>query len=260
MNNIKLIAFLTGSIFFSSCDSLQHVQNGAKKFGVDTEKMTDTVLENTGLATDSASSKSGLSNSDIIKGLKEALAVGTRNAVSVLNAKDGYLKNPAVKLLFPADAQRAADKLREIGMGSLVDKFEVSLNRAAEDAAIEGQKIFVNAILQMSFADAKGILQGGNGAATKYFKDKTTSQLYASFSPKIKTSLDKGNVTKYWSDITSTYNKIPFVEKVNTDLTAYATNKAMDGLFLKVEEEENKIRLNPAARITDILKKVFGSL
>jgi hypothetical protein len=255
----KPIIILWSIFFITSCDTLQHVQSEAEKYGVDTEKAQDAILDAAGLESP-ASTATKLSDSEIIKGLKEALSTGTRNAVSVLNIKDGYFKNPSVKLLFPKDAQRAADKLREIGMGTLVDNFEESLNRAAEDAAIEAQKIFVNSILQMNFSDARGILQGGNGAATKYFKDNLSSQLYSSFNPKIKSSLDNVNATKYWSDITSAYNKIPLVEKVNTDLTDYTTNRALDGLFMMVEAEEDKIRQDPAARITDILAKVFGSI
>jgi hypothetical protein len=260
MKKVYFLFFLL-VVFGTSCDSLQHVTTEAEKYGIDTDAVQSAVLEAAGMeGTSSKGTSSGLSNTDIIKGLKEALSVGTRNAVSVLNVQDGYLKDQTVKLLFPADAKRAADKLRELGMGTLVDNFETSLNRAAEDAAIEAQKIFVNSILQMNFSDAVGILKGGDGAATAYFKQTLTSQLYSSFQPKIKSSLDKVNVTKYWNDITSTYNKIPMVEKINTDLTDYATKQAMAGLFLKVEQEENKIRKDPMARVSDILVKVFGSL
>lgn len=233
----KLILIFMGFIALSwtSCDVLQQVQNGMTQGG-------------------------GLTDSEIIGGLKQALEVGTGNAVNVLSATDGFFKDPIVKIPFPADAQRAADKLRELGMNKLVDDFVLTLNRGAEKASREAGPIFVDAIKAMTFADAKGILQGPNNAATNYFKEKTSQPLYAKFSPVIKTTLDNVNATKYWSDITTTYNKIPFVQKVETDLVRYATNKALDGLFYKLEGEEKKIRENPAARVTDLLKKVFGSL
>jgi Protein of unknown function (DUF4197) len=202
----------------------------------------------------------GLTDGEIVSGLKEALQVGTNNASGALNKVDGYFKDPLVKILFPPDAQRAADKLRDLGMGKLVDDFVMTLNRAAEEAAKEAGPIFVGAIKEMTFADARNILTGPNNAATNFFRDHTRQNLYDKFIPVINTKLSAVNATKHWTDITTTYNKIPFVTKVETDLPKYATNKALDGLFLKLEGEEKKIRENPAARISDLLKKVFGSL
>lgn len=199
-----------------------------------------------------------LSITEIASGLKQALEVGTGNAVTTLNKSGGYLNNNLIKIPFPADAQRAADKLRELGMGKLVDDFVVSLNQAAEGAALEAKPIFVNAIKQMTFDDAKKILNGPDNAATEYFKTKTQQNLFNAFAPKVKTSLDNVKVTKYWTDITNTYNKIPFVQKVETDLTKYATDKALVGLFSTLQGEEKKIRQDPAARVTDLLKKVFA--
>lgn len=201
-----------------------------------------------------------LSESEIVNGLKQALEVGTGNAVGILNKTDGYFKDPLVKIAFPEEAQRAADKLRDLGMNKLVDDFVLTLNRGAEKAAKEAGPIFVTAIKQMTFQDARQILQGPDNAATEYFKGKTTPALTSKFSPVIKNTLDQVNATKYWTDITSTYNKIPFVNKVETDLVKYTTGKALGGLFLKLEGEEKKIRTNPAARVTDLLKKVFGSV
>lgn len=143
-------------------------------------------------------------------------------------------------------------------MGKLVDDFVVSLNNAAEQAAIEAKPIFVNAVKQMTFDDAKKILNGPDNAATEYFKGRTSQQLSEAFAPKVKTSLDQVKVTKYWSEITSTYNKIPFVQKVETDLTKYATDQALKGLFHTLQGEEKKIRQDPTARVTDLLKKVFA--
>lgn len=201
-----------------------------------------------------------LTNGEIISGLKQALEVGTGNAVKILNKEDGYFKDPLVKIPFPQDALRAADKLRDLGMGNLVDNFIMTLNRGAEKAAKEAAPIFVDAIKQMTFADAKNILQGPENAATEYFKGKTSQSLFGKFSPVIKTTLDQVNATKYWGDITGTYNKIPFVQKVETDLVKYTTDKAMTGLFMKLEGEEKKIRQDPMARVTDLLRKVFGSV
>jgi hypothetical protein len=209
---------------------------------------------------DQVSGPAPLTESEIVAGLKQALEVGTGNAVSILNKTDGYFADAMVKILFPPDAQRAADKLRQIGMGKLVDDFILTMNRAAEKAAAEAKPIFVDAVKQMTFADARNILQGPDNAATEYFKGKTTPALTAKFTPPISNALNQSNATKYWTDITTTYNKIPLVTKVETDLVKYTTGKALDGLFLKLAAEEKKIRTNPAARVTELLQKVFGSV
>jgi hypothetical protein len=206
----------------------------------------------------SATGTTSLSESEIAKGLKEALTVGAKNASSQLNKADGFLKNPLVKIPFPEDAQRVATKLREMGMGKKVDEFELTLNRAAEEAAKEAAPIFVNAITSMTITDAKNILTGNNDAATVYLRGKTSDQLSSAFSPHIKKALDSTLATRLWKDITTTYNKLPMVKKVNTDLTKYTTDKALKGLFTVVAEEELKIRKDPAARVSDLLKKVFG--
>ena len=192
-------------------------------------------------------------------GLKQALDNGIRFAVGTLSKDGGYFNDPLVKIPFPEEAKFAADALQTIGLGGLVTDFEKRLNRGAEEGAKEALSIFGNAIKQMSFSDVKNILLGGENAATDFFRRSTEQALYDAFSPKIKTSLDQVNATKVWSDITSKYNSIPLTKKkVETDLVRYATNKAMDGLFLKVAEEEKKIRENPIARTTDLLKSVFG--
>ncbi|MFN0200174.1 MAG: DUF4197 domain-containing protein [Bacteroidia bacterium] len=196
---------------------------------------------------------------EIGNGLKEALNKGLTAAVGKLSATDGFWGDAAVKILFPKEADFAATKLRQIGAGKLVDDFEKLLNRAAEDAAKEATSIFVNAITSMTFADVKNILFGGSTAATDYFKGKTSDALYNAFSPKIKGSLDKVGAAKAWTTITTTYNAIPLVnKKVETDIVRYATNKAMDGLFKKIADEEAQIRQNPVVRSTALLKKVFG--
>lgn len=196
-------------------------------------------------------------NSEMIGGLRQALEVGTKNAAGMLNKTDGYLKDPKVKIPFPAEAEKVANTLRDVGAGKLVDDFVVKMNRGAEAAAKEAAPIFVNAIKSMTINDAKNILTGPQNSATQYFEKSTRGQLYQKFYPHIKTAMDKAGAAKLWSDVTTRYNKIPLTKPVNTDVVDYATNKALDGLFLKVADEEKKIRDNPAARVTDLLKKVF---
>jgi len=198
------------------------------------------------------------SQSQVVEGLKQALTIGTQNSASRLSAVDGFFADAAVKILMPPEAKSVEKTLRTFGLGSLVDKTILSLNRAAEDAAKSATPIFVDAIKQMTITDALGILQGGDFAATDYFKSKTTASLTAAFSPVIAKSLDKTEATKYWSDMFTAYNKFS-TKKVPTDLNAYVTQKAIDGIFYEVGLEEQKIRKDPAARVTDILQQVFGS-
>ncbi len=199
-----------------------------------------------------------LSEQEITNGLKQALTIGTKNSTSSLSAIDGYFANAAIKILMPPEAQKVESTLRSVGFGSVVDKAVLSMNRAAEDAAKSATPIFVNAIKQMSITDALGILKGGDFAATNYFKDKTTIALTAAFSPVIKTALDKVDATKYWNDVFKVYNQFS-TNPVETDLAAFVTNRAIDGIFYQVSLEEQKIRQDPAARVTDLLKKVFGN-
>lgn len=200
----------------------------------------------------------GLSNADIVSGLKQALTIGTEAGTSQLSAVDGFFKNAAIKILLPEEAGKVESTLRSVGMGSLVDKAILSMNRAAEEAAKGAGTIFINAIRQMTITDAVNILKGGDFAATNFFKAKTTSALAASFQPVINSALKKVNATKYWGDVISVYNQFSST-KVNTDLSAFVTQKAMDGIFLQVGLEEQKIRKDPVARTTELLKKVFGS-
>jgi len=199
------------------------------------------------------------SEEEMVSGLKEALQVGSTNAANILHQPGGYLNNPILKIPFPPEEQKVADKLRAIGLGSQVDKFIESMNRGAEDAAIKAAPIFGNAITTMNLNDAKNILLGADNSATMYFKGKTSGALATAFSPVIKTSLDKVNATKYWTQITTTYNRLPFVKHVETDLVKYTTDKALDGLFIKVAEEEKTIRKNLGAgsNTSETLKKVF---
>ncbi|MBL7693219.1 MAG: DUF4197 domain-containing protein [Ferruginibacter sp.] len=201
---------------------------------------------------------SNLSNDDIVSGLKEALRVGTDSSTKKLSKMDGFFKDAAVKILMPEEAKKVERTLRNFGMGSLVDKAILSMNRAAEDAASGVGTIFWDAIRQMSITDGLKILRGGDYAATDYLKSMTTKQLTEKFRPVIETSLAKTEATKYWKDLFSAYNRFS-KDQVNTDLTAYVTERALAGLFLQIGQQEQKIRKDPAAQVTDILKKVFGS-
>jgi hypothetical protein len=202
--------------------------------------------------------KSALSNEEIISGLKEALKVGTEKGTNKISAIDGFFKDAAIKILMPAEAQKAEKTLRNIGLGRQVDNAILSMNRAAEDAAKSASPIFINAIKGMSFQDAVGILRGGDNAATSYLKDKTTVSLTEAFRPVIESSLKKVDATKYWNTVFTSYNKLS-AEKVNPDLSAYVTEKALAGIFYQVAQEEQKIRKDPMARTSDILKKVFSN-
>lgn len=200
----------------------------------------------------------GLSSDDIVSGLKEALSRGTTKSADKLSAVDGFFKDAAVKILLPPEAAKVEKTLRSAGFGKEVDDAILSLNRAAEDAAKSAAPIFLNAIKGMSVQDGLGILKGADTAATGYLRKSTSDQLTAAFHPVIDTSLQKTGATKYWKNIFDIYNKMPFVSKVNTDLSGYATGKALDGVFYYVAQEEKNIRQNPAAQVDDLLKKVFG--
>ena len=201
----------------------------------------------------------GLSQKDAADGIREALVKGTGESVKLVSIVDGYFGNAEIKIPFPPEAKEIESKLRSLGLGNKVDEVVLSLNRAAEDAGNEAKPIFIDAITGMSINDAINIVKGENDAATKYLKRTTSHQLNAKFQPVIKKSLDKVNATKQWEELVKTYNKIPFVKKMNPDLPAYVTGKAIDGLFVMVAKEELKIRKDPMARTSEILKKVFGN-
>jgi hypothetical protein len=195
---------------------------------------------------------------EIASGIKQALEIGTSHGANKLSATNGFLGNAAVKIFFPPEAQKVESTLRSIGLNSLADNVITSLNRAAEDAAKEAKPIFIDAIKQMTITDATNILLGNKDAATQYFKRVTTSQLMAKFSPVITNSLNKVGATKYWTQAASSYNKIPLVRPVNTDLSNYVAQKAIEGMFVQVAQEELQIRDNINARSTTLLQKVFG--
>lgn len=200
----------------------------------------------------------GLSQAEIANGLKQALENGIDKQVTKLTATDGFFRNEAVKILLPAELQKVDTKLRQIGLSSLADEGLKVLNRAAEDAVKEATPIFITAVKQMSFNDAKNILLGSNNAATSYLEATTSNALYTKFNPVIKNSFGKVGADKIWTNIITKYNSIPLVNKVNPDLTDYTTTKAMDGVFKMIAVEENNIRTSLASRTSDVLKKVFA--
>jgi hypothetical protein len=206
------------------------------------------------------SKTTSLSNDDIVAGLKEALSVGAKNSANKLSAVDGFFANAAIKVLMPPEAKKVETALRTAGMGKLVDNAILSMNRAAEDASKSAAPIFVNAITSMSFTDALNILKGSDTAATGYLRGKTVAALTSAFRPVIDTALQKTAATSYWKTVFDAYNKLPTTfNKINPDLAGYVTEKSLSGMFYQVAQEEQKIRKDPAARVTDILKKVFGS-
>lgn len=200
-----------------------------------------------------------LTTTEVAQGLKEALIKGISTGSDLVSQLDGYFKNPEIKIPFPPEVKKVEDRLRQLGLGSQVDKFVMTLNRGAEDAAKEAKPIFIEAIRAMTIEDAWAILRGQDDAATQYLKRTTSGLLKEKFKPVIQSSLNKVNATKYYGDIVTRYNQIPLVQKVNPDLDDYATEKAIEGLFVMIAKEEKNIRANPVARTTEILKRVFGS-
>jgi hypothetical protein len=207
----------------------------------------------------SASGGSSGGGGDTSAGLKEALAVGTGNAVQALSKPDGYFGDAAVKILLPGKIKTAADVLKKAGYQTEVDELILSMNRAAESAAPKARPIFEDAVKNMSFEDAQKILNGGNTAATDYFKSKTSSQLTEAFKPAVSDSMNQVGVTHAYKTMTDRYTSmIPFGKVDSFDLDSYVAQKSVDGLFVKIGQEEAKIRTNPAAQTTELLKKVFG--
>ena len=201
----------------------------------------------------------GSSDAKIGSGLKEALKIGTENAVNFTGKKDGFFLNQAIKILMPEKLRTFEKGLRAVGYGPQVDEFILSMNRSAEKAAPFAKQIFWDAIGEMTFDDARKILSGNDTAATDYFKGKTTDKLTVVFKPIVDKSMNEVGVTRQYNELVGYYEKIPFVKKESFDLDQYVVTKALDGLFHMVGEEETKIRKNPTARTTDLLKEVFGS-
>ena len=202
--------------------------------------------------------KAGLSDEKIASGLKEALKIGTENTVNLTGKTDGYFLNQAIKILMPEKLRTLEKGLRVVGYGPQVDEFVLSMNRAAEGAAPAAKQIFWDALGQMTFEDAQKILSGNETAATEYFKGKTTDKLTAAFRPVVDKSMNEVGVSRQYNELVGRYESIPFVKKETFDLDSYVVTKALDGLFHVLGDEEKKIRTNPEARVTDLLKEVFG--
>ncbi len=226
----KILAVALLSISLSSCDVLSNLPNVG-----------------------------GVTEAEAGEGIKEALSQGLVKAVLKLNKQDGFFGDAFYKILMPPDAQKVVNTLRDLGMGKMVDKAILSINRGAEDAAGYAKPIFVDAIKSMTLSDAIGLVKNGDTSATHFFRVKTTDKLVAAFMPVIKTSLDKVDATKYYGDVINTYNNFPTTfKKINPDLASFVTNKATDALFDLVAKEELNIRQNIAARTTELLRRVFG--
>jgi len=202
--------------------------------------------------------KPSLTNDEVISGLREALTRGAKTSAESASLTDGFYKNTKIFIPFPPQAEAMKEKLIKLGFQAKVTEFEQSMNRAAEDAAKDAYTIFSNAITSMSFGDGFAILNGVDTAATHYLREKTTLPLTEKFKPIVKTAMEKVNVTAHWSTLATAYNKIPGVKKQNPDLEAYVTDKAIHGLMILISEQEAKIRKDPAAQVSDLLKKVFG--
>jgi len=216
----------------------------------------DKVLKGLGGAVGGAG---GLSDAKIGSGLQEALKVGTENAVFQTSAIDGFLLNKAIKILMPKSIQSIEQPLRLVGFGPQIDDFVVNMNRAAEKAVPFAKEIFWDAIGQMTFDDARKILNGNDTAATDYFKAKTSKKLQTAFRPPVENVMNQVGVTRQYNDLMGRYQSVPFAKSITFDIHQYVTERATDGIFYVVAQEEKKIRTNPAARVSDLLKEVFGS-
>ncbi|MDA0197045.1 MAG: DUF4197 domain-containing protein [Bacteroidetes bacterium] len=232
---MKIITNLIALLLFTAC-SVQQISQSIDDYMKSDEPTTD----------------------EVASGLKEALIQGITKGSDNASKQDGYFGNSLIRIPFPPDAIKVANTLKDIGMEKEVDRFVMTLNRGAEEAAKSAQPIFISAIKQMTIQDAWAILKGEDDAATQYLKRTTSGQLYQAFNPVIKKSLDKVSATKYYGDLVSAYNKVPFVEKVNPDLNDYATNLGKGQLFTLISQEEANIRKDPVARVSALLKKVFG--
>jgi hypothetical protein len=246
-----IFLFIITFFFFSFSSSSQDLNKMMKDAQKNTQKEIDKYTNK--------NKKKGLTNEEVIRGLKEALSVGTNNSTTAASKVDGFYKNSLIFIPFPPEAEKIKNTVINLGMQKQVDEFVMTLNRAAEEASKEAAPVFLDAIKNMSISDGFSILRGADNAATEYLKNKTSADLTVKFTPIIKNAIEKVQVTKYWNPIITAYNKIPGVEKQNPNLEQYITAKALEGLFKLIAGEEKKIRTDPAARINDILKKVFGS-
>ena len=236
-------------IFFLMATSPSHAD--WKKFLEDFSKSGTTAL--------GTSEDTDLSSDTIANGLKEALEVGTRKAVENVSKEGGYLNNPKIHIPLPPRVQQAAGLMRQLGLNKMADDFEQSINRAAEKAAPQATSIMIDAIKSMTIDDARNILNGENDAATRFFEDRTRGKLADLFEPVIDTSLKEVGATRYYNQLNDKLSSVPVVgQELDMDLQDYVTDQALNGLFVMLAEEEQKIRDNPAARTSEILQQVFG--
>lgn len=252
MKNSFKIILGASVLFLSGCESLNT--------GGFTLPPQGTGTTGTGSTTTPTGSTGTITQTEASQGVKQALNNGLNESIRVLSLKDGFLGDAAVKILMPDEAKKVESALRAVGMGSLCDQFITSMNRAAETAVKEASTVFVNSLSRMTVTDAFNILLSGQqDAATQFFKKSTTAELSSKFSPIIQSAMGKNNVSTYWNQLTSAYNKLPLGNKIETDLTSYVTQRAISGLFVKVADQELKIRQNlGGSRNTNILNKVFG--
>jgi hypothetical protein len=249
MIKMKKIGVIIGVFFLSTfvaCDVLEDIASE---------------VVNTGSGTDGVTN--ALSNDEVIAGLKEALTIGIKNGAGKASMTDGFFKNDLIKLPFPEDAEKLKEQAIKWGLQGKVDEITLTLNRAAEEASKKAAPIFIDAIKNMSISDGFDILKGSDSAATMFLRAKTTASLVQAFKPVVHDAIETVKLTSYWNPVATRYNQFANLtgkEEVNADLDAYVTEKGINGLFLLVQQEEEKIRKDPAARVTDILVRVFGSL
>lgn len=232
----KKLSFVIVLLIFTSCNELQQVVNNLP----------------------TSTNEIGLSQLQMANGLKEALDLGIEKQVSKLTAKDGFFRNELVKIILPKELQKVDKGLRDIGLGKLADEGLKVLNRAAENAVGKATPIFIDAVKNINFNDAKSILLGNDNAATNYLKSNTETALFTSFKPVIKNSFSNVGADKIWNNLITKYNAIPFTKNVNPDLTSYVTSEALKGVYIMIEVEEKEIRTKTSSRATDLLKKVFA--
>ena len=249
LNKMKNIILFSATLFFlSNCAIAQDLNKAVTDAQKKAQKEIDKYTKK----------KKPLTNDEVIRGLREALNVGTNNSTTSASKADGFYKNPLILIPFPPEAEKIKNTVSNLGMQKQVDEFVMTMNRAAEEASKEAAPVFLDAIKGMSITDGFKILKGADNAATTYLHDKTNTDLTTKFTPIIKKAIEKVEVTKYWNPIITTYNKIPGIEKQNPNLEQYITLKALEGLFKLVADEEKKIRKDPLAQVTALLKRVFG--
>lgn len=251
MKNILLTLFVT-ALFTGQAQSLKDLLQKKKD---SLEKVAKDKLN----SVSSSSAAPKLTNEEVIRGLREALSVGTNSASSLAGKTDGFLKNARLFIPWPEEAKDMKAKLIKMGFTKKINEFETSLNRAAEQAALKAAPVFIDAITNMSVADGFAILKGSDTAATSFLRKTTSQPLYDKFLPIVKDAVNSVKVTSYWNPLATTYNKLPGVKKQNPDLDDYVTRRAINGLMILIADEEVNIRKNPMARVSDLLKKVFGS-